>query len=116
MAISTSTPERSSTAIEVEKVRAIAARITYSNVTASRQALSELAGLATHECFPVHARDAVTSALRDFLLTFDPDGDVVPGTVRKVRKLTLDALKNIHRERSWRDSSKTANSKSWTSS
>jgi serine/threonine protein kinase len=77
---------------EVEKVRTIAARITYSNVTASRQALSELAALATHNASrPV--RDAVTSALRDVILTLDLDGNVVAGTVRKVRKLTLDALK-----------------------
>jgi serine/threonine protein kinase len=76
---------------ELKKVHAIAERITFSNVTASRHALRELAELAAHNASrPL--RDAVSSALRDILLTLDLDGSVVPGTVRKVRKLTLDAL------------------------
>jgi serine/threonine protein kinase len=77
---------------EVEQVRAIAARITFNNVTRSRQALSELADLATHDAF-LHVRDAVISALVDVILTLDLDTNVVAGPVRKVRKLTLDTLK-----------------------
>jgi serine/threonine protein kinase len=80
------------TGAELETVRAIAARISYSNVGRSRQALNELADLAVHKGSPP-VRDAVTSALRDVLLTIDMDGNAVAGTVRKVRKLTLDTLK-----------------------
>ncbi len=77
---------------ELEKVRAIVARITYSNVSASREALNELAALATRDA-SVLIREAVTLALRDVILTLDDDGNVVAGTVRKVRQLTLAALK-----------------------
>ncbi|MBZ5634901.1 MAG: protein kinase [Acidobacteriia bacterium] len=77
---------------EVDSVRALAAQITYSNVARSRQALSELADLVGRNASQ-DVRDAVISALRDIILTLDLDGNVVAGTVRKVRKLTLDTLK-----------------------
>jgi serine/threonine protein kinase len=75
-----------------EKIQAIAARITYGNVARSREALRELADLLAHDPSG-SARDSVTSALRDVILTLDMDGNVVGATVRKVRKLTLDTLK-----------------------
>ena len=54
--------------------------------------MSDLADLIARNASQA-VRDAVILALRDIILTLDLDGNVVAGTVRKVRKLTLDTLK-----------------------
>ena len=93
----TSTPEPIWTAAEfigpgVERVLALAGRITYTNVAKSRQALTELAHLLEGNVSPA-MREALSVALKDVILTLGLDGNVVPATIRKVRKLTLDVLK-----------------------
>jgi serine/threonine protein kinase len=87
-------PARRITGDDVESVRAIAARISYSNVGRSRQSLKELADLLTPGVSR-RVHDAVTSALKDILLTIDMDGNAPAGTVRKVRLLTLDTFKAV---------------------
>jgi serine/threonine protein kinase len=78
---------------EVEKVRVIAGRITYSNVAESRQALTELGDFLVR-AISQQAREAAVSALTEVILTLDLDRSGVPGTVRRVRKHTLEVLKS----------------------
>ena len=54
--------------------------------------MSELAELLAHDV-PDSVRHAAISALRNIILTLELDQNGVPGTVRKVRRLTLDVLK-----------------------
>ena len=75
-----------------QQIRKIIRRIEYRSVTRSRQALKELRRilLASPDS---GVRDLVTSALRDIILTVEPDNNGAPPSVRKVRRLTFDVLK-----------------------
>ena len=78
---------------EIRQVQATLERIGYENIARSRQALADLAGLMQKSPSAM-AKGAVTSALKDLILTVGDFGDApVPMRVREVRKFALDVMK-----------------------
>jgi len=81
--------------VEMEQIRAIAGRIGYGNIAKSREALAELASLMDGNASQA-IRDAVTSTLRDMILTVDDfGGNVVPFPVRELRKSVLELIRKL---------------------
>jgi serine/threonine protein kinase len=78
----------------VERVRLMAAGITYDNVARSLSALRELTDLFDQR-LSLNGREAAISTLRDVILTLEPYPDGVPGTVRRVRRAVMEALKHF---------------------
>lgn len=78
--------------IDAEQAVAIAAQINYANAVRSRNALDNL------ECLleagvPVTVRDAISRALREVILTVQPDTNGIALSIRNIRKQTMDILK-----------------------
>jgi serine/threonine protein kinase len=75
-----------------QRIRKIVGRIKYKSVARSGQALRELERiLRASPDTPV--RESITQALRELILTVEPDNNGAPPSVRKVRKLALAVLK-----------------------
>ena len=77
--------------IDVRRVRSIARRIAYDNMSRGRLALAELQQLLPESSPAV--RQSVTSALRDVILTIDQEGNGVSPQAREVQRLTLHTLR-----------------------
>jgi uncharacterized protein YjbI with pentapeptide repeats/predicted Ser/Thr protein kinase len=78
--------------IDVDQAIAITAQINYANAVRSRNALEALQRVL-RTGVPPAVRDAVSGALREVILTVEPDTNGVPRSIRDIRKETLDILK-----------------------
>jgi serine/threonine protein kinase len=85
-------PRTPTTDGELGDLVALTRQITYLNVARSRQALKKI---ANHLAAGVSAagREALSMALKEVILTVEPDNDGAPPAVRRVRRLTLEVLK-----------------------
>jgi uncharacterized protein YjbI with pentapeptide repeats len=72
-------------------VRRVLANVTYDNLSKSRKALEELEGIIERGATAA-VRGAVTSGLKEMILTLKQGSNGVSGAIREVRKRALDVL------------------------
>ena len=77
---------------EVPRVLAIAAQVSYNNAVRSREALEALTGLLKTG-ISITTRKTVCRALKEVILTIEPNADGISPSVRHIRRLTFDTLK-----------------------
>ena len=75
-----------------QQIRDVLGRIEYKNVARSRQALKELERILRASP-DTQIRESINRALRELILTVEPDNNGAPPSVRKVRRLTFEVLK-----------------------
>lgn len=77
---------------QVQLVQGIVQRLNYKNVAKSRQALAELGQLLENLVSDV-IREAITAAMKDFLLSVDDEGNGLPASYRELRTRAVDVLR-----------------------
>jgi serine/threonine protein kinase len=78
--------------IDVNQANAITAQINYANAIRSRNALDQLKRVL-EAGVPALVRDAISHALKEVILTVEPDTNGIALSIRNIRKQTLNTLK-----------------------